>query len=227
MLSAETVLLHTGHCHSSTGGCLPSRCTLWNRARSCLHLCLGAIALLLISRLRSQDGHAPSSARRPGPHIGPEPQTLSHLGSGRARCCAQRAVAWAVGWAGPSRAACAHLLKEPPSQRPARFGRTSATVRARAHRPPPATGPRPTCRALRPGADQRNGNGRSPSLTPADHASAPRTMPRHWITSDLACTSSSGTVHDRLTEDARSVLRPKRSSTPPRARHEPFPRDRL
>ena len=47
--SAETVLLHAGQCHSSIGGNLPSRCTPWNRARSCLHTCLGATNQLLNS----------------------------------------------------------------------------------------------------------------------------------------------------------------------------------
>ena len=45
--SAETVLLQTGQCHSSTGGSLPSRWTLWNLARLCLQTCLGATCHLL------------------------------------------------------------------------------------------------------------------------------------------------------------------------------------
>lgn len=42
-VSEETVLRQSGQCHSSIGGRLPSRCTEWNRARSWLHVSLGAI----------------------------------------------------------------------------------------------------------------------------------------------------------------------------------------
>ena len=45
-VSALTVLLHAGQCHSSTGGSFPSRWTPWNRARLCLQTSLGAICHL-------------------------------------------------------------------------------------------------------------------------------------------------------------------------------------
>ena len=55
--SAETVLLQTGQCHSSTGGSLPSRWTLWNLARSCLQTCLGATCHLLSADPFTTDEH--------------------------------------------------------------------------------------------------------------------------------------------------------------------------
>ncbi len=66
-VSAETVLLHDGHCHSATGGSFPRRCTPRNLARSCLHTCLGAILQLLDcsnSRCRSGPARALSPTSR-------------------------------------------------------------------------------------------------------------------------------------------------------------------
>jgi len=141
--SADTVLLHTGQCHSSTGGSLPSRWTPWNRARSCLHLCLGAIALLLISL-------TPSLAGRPRAVFCPAPRPST---SGRSHRYQPlrirlgpllRATGRGLGrWVGGPSARYLRAPAEEAALTTAGWLRTNIrlTLRAQAHRPPPATGP--------------------------------------------------------------------------------------
>jgi len=65
-VSADTVLLHCGQCQSSTGGSRPSRCTEWNRAPSCVHVCLGAIPTPPTTQLNPSRGTTRQKPPRKG-----------------------------------------------------------------------------------------------------------------------------------------------------------------